>query len=103
MANRLDIVTIGIQQECGIVVWVILGAKPRRTIVNAVCGYASGEKCIDSGARSRTKSDVDARYHQRVFGQPELTAGIGAPAMSVANAKADRLGTILKQDITKFS
>ena len=103
MANRLDIVTIRIEQERRIIVWVILRAKPRRAIVNSVSGYASGEECIDIRARSGIESDVDARCHQGIFGEPELTAGIGALAMSFSNAEADRLGAILEQDITKRS
>ncbi len=100
MANRLDIVAIRVEQECRVIMWVILRAKPWRSMVSSASGYASGEECIDIRSRSRIKSDVDARCHQRVFGQPELTAGIGAPAMSIANAKADGLRAISTQNIT---
>ncbi len=100
MANRLDIVTVGIKQECCIVVWMIVCAKFRRSIVNSVRGQTSGEECVDIRPRSCIESEVDARCHGNTFGQPEITARIGAFAMSFANAKADRVRTVLTQNIT---
>ena len=68
MADRLDIVTIGIQHECCIIMWMIVREKPRRSVFNALGGHGRGEECINIRPRSCVEREVDARCHQRTFG-----------------------------------
>ena len=68
MADRLDIVTIGIEHECCVIVWMIVRAKPRRSVFNALGGHGRSEECINIRPRSCVECEVDARCHQRTFG-----------------------------------
>ena len=68
MADRLDIVTIGIQHERRVIVWMIVRAKPRRSVFNALGGHGRGEECINIRPRSCVEREVDAWCHQRAFG-----------------------------------
>ena len=68
MADRFDIVTIRIEHKRRIIMWVIMGAKPGRSVLTSASGYGSGEERIDIRPRGCIESEVDTRRHWSALG-----------------------------------
>src|SRR5262245_17122810 len=71
MADGLDVVPVGIKNECAVVRGVILAARPRRAVVPSVRGQGSLVERVDRCVIVAGKGDVE-RGRGRSLLDPEV-------------------------------
>src|SRR6516165_3187329 len=73
MADRFDAMPIGIDDEGGVVMSVVMRAKPRRAVVAGAGGKRGLVKRVDRGTVARTEADMAVeRRARRLATDPEL-------------------------------
>src|SRR5690606_1729316 len=72
VTDGLDIVPVRIEDDCAVVVWMIVGADSRLAVVAAARGHRSGIKGIDLGALVRSEGMMPAGSGPARRKQPEL-------------------------------
>src|SRR6516225_6338598 len=90
VTDHFDVVLIGIQNECRVIVRVVLGPQSRSSIIDSASSPGSGEKRVDLLMRAGAERDVHARALRIAFDQPEIASGIGALAKAVQYAETCR-------------
>jgi hypothetical protein len=72
VANGLDIVSIGIQHECAVVVFVIVRSRTRGAIVSAAGGECGSVELIHLCMSCGPEGDMDPRLVGSALAHPEI-------------------------------
>src|SRR5450755_3415827 len=80
VADRLDVVPIGVQNKGAIVVGMVLRARSRSSVVPAACSHRRPIERVDLCARFGAKRDVDGRHVRLALTDPEVRLGRDAEA-----------------------
>lgn len=88
MEDGFDVVSVGIEQEGAVVVRVVFGAQPGRSVVFGAEREAGAMKSVDLRPRVRAEGDVTRRGRLARFGGPY--------------AQSRRVGQLGSQVATRF-
>src|ERR1700745_1999146 len=72
MANRFDIVAVGIEHECAVVVGMIMRADARRAVVAATCPERGFVEGIDCRAVLRLNCNMHRLFHSAFSAHPTM-------------------------------
>jgi len=86
VADRFDVVAVGIEYEGAVVVGVILRAQPRPAVVLAAGGDGGAIEGVDGGAVLGGDGDVNAAIEAALVADPEIGLSVGAEAGSDVSA-----------------
>ena len=80
VADRLDVVAVGIEHEGAVVVGVVVGPEARCAVVAAADGERGGMKPVDDGPVVGGERDVDALALRPAAAHPEERLAVRAEA-----------------------
>src|SRR5262245_33964190 len=72
MADGLDIVAVGIEDEGAVIVGMIMRPDARRAVVSAACRDRRAIKGVDGGPVRRCEGDVDMIAERSARADPEF-------------------------------
>ena len=82
MADRLDVVSVGIKHECAVVVRVVVRPQAGRAIVLAAGRKRRTIKCVNRGAVFGSDRNVQRTVGPALRSDPEIWLAAGAEAGS---------------------
>ena len=85
MIDRLDVVTVGIEDEGGVVAGVVVRALAGRAVIRAAGLERRAIELGDLLLAYRAKGQMDSRRLWLAGADPEVAAGIVAPPVSAPN------------------
>jgi len=97
MVDRFNLVALGITQERGIVLRMII-AQPRRTVVTSSGRKAGGMERVNLFNRGGPKAPVTARISRCVRGLIDAEIRMAVAILAVSFPKTDRIGSLVGDD-----
>ena len=84
VANRFDVMSVGIEHEGAVVMGVVMRTQPGAAVVAPAGSYGGSVERVDQGATGDAKSDVNRRPVRSAGCDPEIRlGGTPNPATSV--------------------
>ena len=100
MADRFDVVAVGVQHKSAIVVGMILRSRSRRAVVAAARGPRRLVESIDLRPRLGAKSNVYGRHIRLSLPDPEVRFGRNAEARKLLEPLRNTQGSVSQIALT---